>query len=332
MDNIPVDINDIIVRYLDGSATIEEKTELLQWLKHSEENRKDFTLTRELWLASEAVSDNGLEAGIALERFRRKLNSEHKQIPPPSRLSIKWYQAAAVILILFGLGFGTSRFIMPEKEILVQNQLITAKGSKGQFTLPDGSTVWLNSESKLSYPETFQGDKRIVNLEGEGYFEVVPNIQKPFIVKTDAMDVEVLGTAFDVSSYSANDCIETVLINGSVKISGSLFDHSVVLKPNQILSFNKSNKKALISATKARLHIDWIKERLIFDNDRLSDIIISMEGWYNVSIDCPKTFADNTRMSFTIRGENINEIIKAISLIIPVRYEIDHNHIKIFPK
>lgn len=332
-NNNTTDIHLIIIRYLDGSAALEEKAALLQWLKCSEENRNDFTDTRDLWLSSyEAVAENELDIEIALERLRSRILKEYKRSQPPKRKWNSWYQAAAVLLVLLGMGYWFSSRFSPAEKVVTQYQLITAKGSKGRFTLPDGSIVWLNSESKLSYPESFRADKRLVTLEGEGYFEVAENKDKPFIVQAGLIDVEVLGTAFDISNYPSQNLLETVLLNGSVKISGERFGKDIILKPDQIFEYNRSTNKATISSTTARLHVDWIKDRLVFDNDRLSDILISMEGWYNLSIDCPKDFAEKTRMSFTIRGESIDEILKAMSLIVPIRYEITPDNVTIIPK
>jgi ferric-dicitrate binding protein FerR (iron transport regulator) len=214
----------------------------------------------------------------------------------------------------------------------LHNQLITAPSSKGKFILPDGSSVWLNANSKLSYTAPFQENKRIVALEGEGFFEVVRDKDKLFIVRSGEINIEVLGTSFDVSNYSSDNIIETVLLEGSIKVTSEAFKDEIILKPNQLLSYNKAENKAAIRTAKAGLYVDWIKERLLFDNDCLADIIISMEGWYNVSIDCPEAFAKNTRLSFTVRGESIDEIMKAMSFIIPIRYSIQRDRVKIIPK
>ena len=211
MENFTTDINFIIIRYLDGSASLEEKRQLLQWLKESEKNRSDFTDTRDLWLSCNASADNELEVDIALDRLKMRIMNEHERIGKKNRRSfIRWYQAAAVLLVLFGLYFWLS-IEQTEPKLMVQNQLITAKGSKGKFTLPDGTVVWLNSESRLVYPDQFADGKRTVNLVGGAYFEVVKDEKKPFIVKAGDVDVEVLGTSFNISSYPFKDNIETAL-------------------------------------------------------------------------------------------------------------------------
>lgn len=332
MENFTPDINLIIIRYLDGSASLEEKRQLLQWLKESEKNRSDFTDTRDLWLSCNASADNELEVDIALDRLKMRILNEHERIEKKTRRSfIRWYQAAAVLLVLFGLYFWLS-IEQTEPKLLVQNQLITAKGSKGKFTLPDGTVVWLNSESRLVYPDQFADGKRTVNLVGGAYFEVVRDEEKPFIVKAGDVDVEVLGTSFNISSYPFKENIETALLSGSVKISGPSVHREVYLKPNEVFEYKKDLQAATVKSANASLYADWIKDRLVFDNRPLSDILISMEGWYNIDIVCPEKFAGSTYMSFTIRQEDIDEILRAMSFIIPISYQIKNGKAFIMPK
>lgn len=215
---------------------------------------------------------------------------------------------------------------------LIQNQLITAVGSKGRFVLPDSSIVWLNSGSKLTFPESFEKDFRKVTLEGEAYFQVTEDKTKPFIVKAGEVDIDVLGTSFNISNYPASSTIETVLLSGSIRANISATGETTRLIPDQLLTYRKETGKAEIEITSSGYHIDWIKDRLIFDYDRLSDIIISLEGWYAVQIDCPKTFADEQRLSFTVRGENLEEILQSMSFIIPIKYSIENNQVKIIPQ
>ncbi|WP_301042562.1 FecR family protein, partial [Parabacteroides goldsteinii] len=241
------------------------------------------------------------------------------------------YQAAAVLLVLFGLYFWLS-IEQTEPKLMVQNQLITAKGSKGKFTLPDGTVVWLNSESRLVYPDQFADGKRTVNLVGGAYFEVVKDEKKPFIVKAGDVDVEVLGTSFNISSYPFKDNIETALLSGSVKISGPSVCREIYLKPNEVFEYKKDLHAVSVKPANASLYADWIKDRLVFDNRPLSDILISMEGWYNMDIVCPEKFAESTYMSFTIRQEDIDEILRAMSFIIPISYQIKNGKAFIMPK
>lgn len=331
-------INEIIIHYLDGSASKEEKDFLLQWLKQSDKNRTDFMTTRDLWLSCHVAMGNDIEVNIAFDRLKDRILRETQQINKVIKLKKKlyawrWAGIAAALFLLVGISYKIGyQHADSKQQVFVQKQLITAKGSKGQFTLPDGSIVWLNSESKLAYPESFSDNERRVQLEGEAYFEVQEDKSKPFIVEAGKIDVEVLGTHFNIDSYDSNKAIYTALLEGSVKISGKDFNNPIYLRPNELLCYQKADKIISIEKTKVNLYIDWIKDRLIFDNACLSDIIISMQGRYNMDIECPKSFASATYLSFTIRQESIEEVLNAISLIIPIKYKIEENKAYIIPK
>lgn len=334
------DINEIIIRYLDDSAALEEKMLLLRWLKQSDGNRDDFAVTRDLWLSCNVAAGNELEVDIALEKLKDRIlleqgRMERESLTERKTLSVvlRWTRVTAVLLLLLGIGYGIGSWREHSvSDVIVQNQLITAKGSKGRFTLPDGSVVWLNSETKLTYPNQFTGNRRFVSLEGEAYFEVAKDAKKPFVVQAGEIDVEVLGTCFDLDSYSSGEFVETALLNGSVKISGKALKDPVYLKPNELFRYRKSDQIASVEEAKVGLYADWIKDRLVFDNDCLADILISMEGRYNMEIECPKQFAASTRLSFTIRQESIEEVMEAMSLIAPIRYEIKSGKVYIIPK
>lgn len=334
------DINEIIIHYLDGSADLKEKTFLLQWLKLSDNNRNDFIIIRDLWLTCDASVSNEVEVDIALAKLKERILPEQEQTkassrPDKKKLSslLRWAQVAAAVLLLVGIGYGLGVWReYSSQDIVVLNQLITAKGSKGQFTLPDGSVVWLNSESKMTFPNHFAGNKRLVTLEGEAYFEVVKDTKKPFIIQTENVDIEVLGTSFNVDSYSSSEFFKTALINGSVKLSGEALKEPIYLKPNELFEFRKTENRISVATTKVGLYTDWIKDRLVFDNDYLADILISMEGRYNMDIECPRQIATSTRASLTIRQENLEEVLDALSIIIPIQYEIEGRKVTIKSK
>jgi len=333
MENQTTDINELIIRYLDNSASLEDKKVLLRWLKESDTNLSSFNETRDLWLSCDAALEDDTDMYIAFSRLRNRILQNYIPVRQPRRAFMRWYHAAAIILIALGIGYWFSaRLPIQQEKIYIQNQLITAKGSKGKFLLPDGTVVWLNTDSKLVYPEQFDNDKRFVRLEGEGYFEVVENKKKPFIVRSGDLDIEVLGTTFDISGYPYRDKIDVVLLSGKVKVRGETLNEDIILKPGQLLKYKKNEGEASVQETKAQLHTDWIKERLIFDNSSLSDIIISLEGWYNISIQCPPAFAEKLRMTFTVRGENVEEILTAMSRIAPINYLITGDKVTINPQ
>ena len=332
------DINEIIIRYLDGSASLDEKIRLLGWLRETEGNRSDFMTTRDLWIACRAVEGSELEVDIALGKFRQRIQQEQERIgrEQSARWHLpvwtRWAGIAATVLLVLAMGYGIGKRTQNTPLIAVQNQLITAQGSKGRFTLPDGSVVWLNEASKLTYPDRFAGDKREVVLEGEAYFEVEKDTLKPFVVQAGALSVEVLGTSFDVNSYASETSIQTALLEGSVKISGEGLAEPVYLKPNELFDYRKADQRGSVETVKANLYTDWMKDRLVFDNDCLADILVSMQSRYKIEMECPEQFAAKTRLSFTIRQESLEEVLAAMAQIAPIRYEIKGGKAYVIPR
>jgi ferric-dicitrate binding protein FerR (iron transport regulator) len=328
MKNQKTDIEILLLRLWDGSASSDEKKALRQWLEASEANRADYREMWDLWLSCDVALQDGDKTSAALNRMLRRVRNESSftgKEKQSLKRPIRRYCAAAVILVMLVAGYRlfllSGTFTDEGKEVVVRNQLITAKGSKGKFTLPDGSLVWLNAESMLVYPEKFEGTERRVQLEGEGYFEVAENRTKPFIVRSGNLTVEALGTTFDISGYPFRRKTEVVLLDGCVKVTSPAIEKDIVLSPNQMLELTGDGMFS-VRETTARMHADWIKNKLVFDNDRLSDIILSLEGWYCIDIECPPAFAEDTRMSFTVGAESIQEILRAMSLVIPITWSV----------
>lgn len=167
------------------------------------------------------------------------------------------------------------------------NQLIVPYGKNASVKLPDGSIAFLNAGSRLIYPSVFEKKKREVLLIGEGFFEVTHNKEVPFIVKTNEVEVEVLGTEFNVTAYPSDNIIETVLVNGKVKVRRSgfhLLNSEYTLEPNQRAAFNKENSETKISSVDVMNYVSWHEGYLRFEASDLNRIIKKLERYYDVRI------------------------------------------------
>jgi len=314
--------DDIIIKYLGNSATEKELSELLQWLEESENNRNKFKEIYDLWLNSNAALIDDTDVEVALSKLRQKaIPFTEKKVSGRFSLNHYFLRIAASILLLLSAGYiGYNIKGVKEQPPVVMNKLLTAADGKGQFILPDGSKVWLNANSTLEYPETFTGGKRIVKLNGEALFQVEKNPDLPFIVKADEMDIEVLGTRFLVQNYPNKASIETVFVEGSIKIGGSYFPESLILVPGQLVSYNRINAEKSIRTVKSEDYINWINPKLVFDNTLLANIIINLEKWYGVDIIASPELAEKTYMSFTVRRESLEEVLKFMSITAPIIY------------
>lgn len=328
-------MEDIITKYLLGEADEAEKKRLLDWLKESDENKKEFSDLRDIWLASGKNPLFGEEyRKKAFLTFRQNVVREEKKQKrfTLSRLS---RIAAAVLLLLITTtgGYFLGKRENPNMQQTVAiNHFLMGSESKGSIVLPDGTVAWLHGNSKLSYPEVFDKDCRRVQLEGEAYFEVTENRKAPFYVETADMTVNVLGTRFNMKNYTYQPTTETTLLSGKVEVTFPSTGERVILEPNQKILWNKNNRSHDLSRVNADDYIVWINERLVFNKDRLSDILFKMERWYNIEIECDSKIDMDQRLSFTIRREAKDEIFKLLGMIAPIKYRIENEKVIIQPK
>ena len=224
--------------------------------------------------------------------------------------------AAAAVAIFIG-GATVARLNMtPERETV----LIASSDNAGSYTLPDGTRVWLNRDSRLSYNQDFGKSERNVSIDGEGYFEVTRNEASPFIVNMhDNLQVKVLGTTFNVVSDPVGHSAEVILRSGSVQVSDTESKELVILKPDQKYSWDRGRTE--VTAVNADDCCRWYEHRLAFDNVKLGDILESLSHKYQMKIAADLGNLKDKRMSLTVKDESVDEIMEILSTLLPVRWE-----------
>lgn len=202
-----------------------------------------------------------------------------------------------------------------EKEFVV----VVKQGNRATVTLPDQSSVWMNSNSKLVY-RTGENNTREVKLIGEAFFKVFKDKSRPFIVMVNNIEVEVLGTAFNVKARQGSDVIETALVEGSVKLSGTELSQDYYLKPNQKAIYSNSLKNLKIETTDNEAEIAWKDNKLQFKSERFADVVKRLEEWYGVRIitKCPKI--ENDLMSGAFKNESLETVLEALAIQYKIRY------------
>ncbi len=199
------------------------------------------------------------------------------------------------------------------------NQLVIPYGNRSKILLSDNTEVWLNAGSRLIYPSDFKGNRREVMLFGEAFFKVAENPDKPFIVKTSSIEVRVLGTMFNISAYPEDDFIQTVLQKGSIAIrqnGAQFFEKDLLLKPNQLASFNKKTKTSKIFNVDANYYSIWTEGLLSFYMIDLNRIIKKIERYYNIRIKITDPMLGIVKISGKLDLEqDINEVFEYISKV-----------------
>lgn len=214
------------------------------------------------------------------------------------------------------------------------SQLVMPFGSSSKIVLSDSSVVWLNAGSSLIFPSIFKGKTREVVLFGEAYFDVFPDKDKPFIVQTSALEIRALGTEFNVSAYPEDNIIQTVLKEGSVAIRGvnaTKNEKEIILKPNQLASFDKKTKNMSIAGVNTDFYTLWTDGLLSFENRDLNRITKSLERFYNIKIQFENPLIGMLKISGKLDlNQNQEEVFEYLAKVTDTKFEqIDEKYFKI---
>lgn len=339
-----------------------EADELLALLANSKENRLGYFFIKRIWLAGASSNTENENTERSWERLKFRMSegqkSNSEKIKKPSKPAYKFLAIAASISLLIAL---ISLFSLGIRSINHYSQNINEievpLGSRASLTLPDGSKVWLNSGSKFSYPHNFDKRSREVTLSGEAFFDVKKRSKIPFVVQANELRINVLGTRFNVKCYPDEQTVETVLVEGKVKIDevakGKLFE-PVTLSPRQKLTYIKKStvaelselsiskpieneKKPDLKSLKKQLHItnvenveediSWKEEKLVIRSESLESIARKLERFYNVDITFKQDSIKGFKFSGTLEELSIEEVLRAIATTSPIEFTINKNKI-----
>jgi ferric-dicitrate binding protein FerR (iron transport regulator) len=238
-----------------------------------------------------------------------------------------WLQYAASVAILISIGLSVYLYRQNQSsgetlQAAAKEYVISVdKGQKTSMTLPDGTKIWLNSYSKITYFSDYGVNNRTLSLTGEAYFEVAKDPAKRFIVKAGEMEVVALGTAFNVKAYTEDARIVTTLLNGSVQTT--VAGKTARLSPNQSASFNRENKQLSIDdSDDAANALMWRQDELVLKNQTLGEIAVILNRIYNVEIVFESEITKNHRFSGTVKNNSLKNVFETIRLTAPVSYEI----------
>lgn len=205
--------------------------------------------------------------------------------------------------------------------------LLTPRGGQYKLTLSDGSRIWLNAESSLSYPTVFSGKERVVELKGEAYFEVAHNNKQPFIVKTAEQKVKVLGTSFNINAYDNEDRTITTLVTGRVQINDKVDRKLKLLSPSQQAVNNGSDIS--IENVDADLYTSWKDGKFRFRSTPLPDVLRQIERWYDLQIDytgVPHTIKIHASMN---RNSNLSTLLHALEKITGLKFNVKGRSVRL---
>lgn len=317
---------DILARYVNGEFTSDDEKYMEGVF--CDDNYELQEILKSDWLEINK-NDNLEERELdhILHTLYYKINHQEKKKRTGRLVSLwKTYSRAAAVL-LFPLVLAYAIYNQVEiKQIdteISYAEINAPLGSRVKFSLPDGSSGWLNSASTLKYPIRFT-DSRNVELSGEAFFDIKKNISKPFNVKASGLNISVLGTKFNVTAYKDDTNVDIVLVSGKVRLNHLGSKKFIYMEPNERVIYKKSDKKVL-SKTKvnSRKYSSWIEGKLIFRNDPIDEVARRLERWYKVDIVVNKVANANFRLRATFEDEEIEEVMRLLKLTFPIDYKFE---------
>lgn len=325
---------ELLAKYLSRQCTQAELEEVNRWLNEDAEHPLLLEKLKRQWEAVQVDASVFVipDKAAVWNKVQARIRDKAKQVPMYSRsLLIRVSSVAAVIALV--LGFSLSFLLNGQKESwqasLFENVVMAPPGQKTQLVLPDGTLVWLNSGSRLSYNYQYSTQDRVVNLEGEAFFDVKKDTQYPFIVKAGAVDVKVHGTAFNVSAYADEDDIMVALLRGKVSLL-SATDQKLLtyLSPDQEATVSKRSLSCRVESCDASIESSWHHDLLKFDGTAAKEVWKKLERWYGVDI-ALSNVSPSQAYWFTIKTESLTELLERINKITPIEYKLDGKEVTI---
>lgn len=231
---------------------------------------------------------------------------------------LKW---VAVLLLLFNIGYFSYQYF--NQPVITMCEVVASKGEKMIVMLSDGTRVWLNADSKLSYPDVFSGEKRQVALSGEAYFEVKSIQHKPFWVTAGGARIKVTGTCFNVTAYPSDDCVVTTLDEGNISIGcNAEYAPTYAMIPGQTAVFDKDKGIFKISTNdNYKEASDWRIDRLVFRNAKLEQVLNVLSRKFDVSFIIANEKIRSFTYNLSCRGNDLGKVLETIQQITPVVLE-----------
>lgn len=351
-------LDEMILKYLSGQATAEERNIFLNWINADTNNRRYFEEIQKQNLLNQLTRDpsgynrpegwNRVKVGY----YKDKLQNQERESKLKIRRWIMWGSVAVAASFLLAFLIGKWVYSPESGTIHVAhsiNEIKVPHGARSQITLSDGTKVWLNAGSTFRYPSHFSETSREVTLEGEAYFDVSHIDNQIFVVKTSGLDIKVFGTKFNVKSYPGEQKITTTLVNGSIAIeTRNSKSAPVIVKPNQIVTYYEDSKTLKVEEAELKQQFaqvttlpgqqilvipeanplpqtSWKDSKWVIDSKELGDLAVLLERRYNVQIKFDNNELKKYRFTGTLADETFEQVLKVMQISAPITYSINNN-------
>lgn len=338
---------DLLVGYVAGEGSAEERAALEAWIAEDEAREHLLGEARSVWAALH-VAPAAVDVDAAWQRLearrrqdardapvpireerkprRRATHQPARKVPPVSRYAAVLILAVVslVALVEWGLPLGDAD---PAAQVFA-----TQRGQRTSLVLPDGSMVYLSVESRLVVPAEFSEDVREVQLSGEAYFDVTHDAARPFVVRAGNVEVRVLGTAFDVQAYAAEQPVQVVVAEGRVAIGATgAAAQSAVVEPGQMARLSAAGEVEVVSGVSLEQYLAWKEGRLVFDDTPFPAVVARLERWYDVQIEIDEVALGTVdRLNAAFSSEPVADVVRDIALALSLEYDFDRGKVRFY--
>jgi transmembrane sensor len=318
-------IQELMTRVLAEEASAQDRAILDSWLSQSERNRQQFESYRRIFTAStrhyKEAESLTINADHEWKYFQEKMNTTKRVTTPTS--GGNWWKMAAAILVLVVSGLLINYLIY-------KNDLLYESGSTiTTVILPDSSKVILNRLSSILHKPSFNEEKRLVELEGEAFFDIKPDQTKPFIIETQHGVVEVTGTSFTVSAYDSLDRVEVSVQSGTVNFSIPAINETVKLSAGQTANYQDGGERIETATNKDRNFYAWSTRELVFENTPLTEVLATLGKVYNVTFAGTEGISAECVVTVSFRNQSLESVLNVLESTLGVTFTVDGSRVTI---
>ncbi|KAB7733124.1 DUF4974 domain-containing protein [Rudanella paleaurantiibacter] len=326
----------LLARYLANEATSDERRSVETWLAASDANRRLFERAQKQYRSTDTTSalPESDPSAIWERHIAPHLTDADTPVVQPLRTGWArrlWRVAAAVVVLGLSV-YGLYPFIQKQTNAQVAQ---TPVGKRTLLTLPDGSRVWLNADSRLEYPKTFDGSLREVRLVGEAFFDVTHNPRQPFVIRLATASIRVLGTSFNVRAYPGEQTVKTTVVTGRVAfvpnqtVAQTQPTDTLFITPNRHVIQQVETRTVAEEAVVAQKEAAWKDNQLVFDQTPMSEVARTLERWYGITVTLERPDLANCPLTATFEGQSLTEVMDLMSRTGRFRYKLNNNQLTI---
>jgi ferric-dicitrate binding protein FerR (iron transport regulator) len=301
-----------------NTASEAEKYDFFSSLENDAEKKEEFYHYKNLHVLSNLNPD----------QYRKKQHESFSnfwnQVQPskPKKLIGQWMRYAAIFIVASALGFMANYLNKSESSDYQCVEYSSEKGSVSTIHLADGSDIWLSSGTNLTIAKNHQGET-IAKLNGEAYFDLIPNPKRKFIIDLGHFKVKDIGTQFNIRAYDSEQSISAALVEGQIDLINNSEEPLLTVKPGEFIEFEKSSQKISVNQQDPSIVTAWKDGKFVFIDKRLDEICKELENWYNIEIQIENKDLASTRYTSVVkRSTTVQMVLKILAVTDQIHYEI----------